>query len=200
MAHHRRHSVYPRVCGGTPLAAAGNRDTVGLSPRVRGNRTSFLCERCATRSIPACAGEPASKYPSCLSSGVYPRVCGGTWRRNCSPPPAWGLSPRVRGNRVCGARMESAPRSIPACAGEPLRSRGIFFLGGVYPRVCGGTHHWDPDATPERGLSPRVRGNPGRNLLHHVQQGSIPACAGEPAPGRSTRPGSKVYPRVCGGT
>ena len=52
--------------------------------------------------------------------------------------------------------------------------------GGVYPRVCGGTHllrwfdYW------LKGLSPRVRGN----LLDTLGQlwvvRSIPACAGEP--------------------
>ena len=50
----------------------------------------------------------------------------------------------------------------------------------VYPRVCGGTHQ-----VPE-GAS--------------ATNGSIPACAGEPAdisPGVCHRP---VYPRVCGGT
>ncbi len=50
------------------------------------------------------------------------------------------------------------------------------------------------------GLSPRVRGNPGLQLLLVVGLGSIPACAGEPTrpAGRSCRP--TVYPRVCGGT
>ena len=74
-------------------------------------------------------------------------------------------------------------RSIPACAGEPLR---VFSI---------------------RGLSPRVRGNL-RVIVEQVRPGSIrgagepsiPACAGEPRT-RSTRgPGRRVYPRVCGGT
>ena len=70
------------------------------------------------------------------------------------------------------------------------------------------------------GLSPRVRGNPAREVRGQVNAGSIPACAGEPCwvcpahsampvypacagePARA-RPGlgtARVYPRVCGGT
>ena len=70
----------------------------------------------------------------------------------------------------------------------------------VYPRVCGGTEFtsW-PDAM-EKGLSPRVRGNLAQAEAERKAEGSIPACAGEPHPGRhSTRP-LPVYPRVCGGT
>ena len=57
---------------------------------------------------------------------VYPRVCGGT--RVLVPPLQekchfQGLSPRVRGNQACSARLK---------LGAPP----------VYPRVCGGTPNW----------------------------------------------------------
>jgi hypothetical protein len=54
--------------------------------------------------------------------------------------------------------------------------------------------------TYRRGLSPRVRGNPGWDLDAAIDARSIPACAGEPPLSicRCPRPG--VYPRVCGGT
>ena len=50
--------VYPRACGGTDYWV--NRSTVqlGLSPRVRGNRTSGPSDRYGRGSIPARAGEP----------------------------------------------------------------------------------------------------------------------------------------------
>ena len=50
------------------------------------------------------------------------------------------------------------------------------------------------------GLSPRVRGNrePNRRTLDAI--GSIPACAGEPAPAPYRCRPYRVYPRVCGGT
>ena len=90
--------------------------------------------------------------------------------------------------------------SIPACAGEPTfpeQSPGTF---EVYPRVCGGTALGLVAAIIEHGLSPRVRGNQELQGLWRSGQGSIPACAGEPAGGNTSTPLSTVYPRVCGGT
>ena len=90
--------VYPRVCGGTPDAPQCYHIWVGLSPRVRGNRSAMWYAPPFSRSIPACAGEPAAAASSRSRSRVYPRVCGGTisWRLNSMY--SSGLSPRVRGN------------------------------------------------------------------------------------------------------
>ena len=66
--------------------------------------------------------------------------------------------------------------------------------------MCGGTTNGRRQQLPIGGLSPRVRGNPDRDIAHWPPCGSIPACAGEPAePGCASRSGW-VYPRVCGGT
>ena len=154
--------VYPRVCGGTPRCVGGRRLGRGLSPRVRGNLPTLRRRRGRSRSIPACAGEPAClSRPGC-NVGVYPRVCGGTtngghmWRCHL------GLSPRVRGNPSAASRSERCCGSIPACAGEPGARPDTGTTSTVYPRVCGGTR-WSLD-TPRigPGLSPRVRGNRGR--------------------------------------
>ncbi len=53
--------VYPRVCGGTATARLCGKWGKGLSPRVRGNRPGNVLYQGNTRSIPACAGEPALK-------------------------------------------------------------------------------------------------------------------------------------------
>ena len=53
---------------------------------------------------------------------------------------------------------------------------------------------------PDRGLSPRVRGNPERRIIVHSHIGSIPACAGEPTTSFVPPVTTEVYPRVCGGT
>ena len=114
--------------------------------------------------------------------------------------PAWGLSPRVRGNRARHRGPEPGPGSIPACAGEPEGALLLARVRGVYPRVCGGTYlcqSWLPHA---EGLSPRVRGNPGVLPGRRQHAGSIPACAGEPAPRTDGSVPIRVYPRVCGGT
>ena len=90
--------------------------------------------------------------------------------------------------------------SIPACAGEPRRRWTRLRHAGVYPRVCGGTAVSLPRRARQRGLSPRVRGNLGAHQRLKLDDGSIPACAGEPV--RESGGGEQmgVYPRVCGGT
>ena len=70
----------------------------------------------------------------------------------------------------------------------------------VYPRVCGGTLLAPDVADSLFGLSPRVRGNPGRRHHRGRRRGSIPACAGEPGWWRISAAAKRVYPRVCGGT
>ena len=113
-------------------------------------------------------------------STVYPRVCGGTTRKEGCSAYASGLSPRVRGNQSGQRKPTGQNRSIPACAGEPWPAHHSADSGWVYPRVCGGTRN---------GRGGQLDPN-----------GSIPACAGEPPfdPRRWDR--RAVYPRVCGGT
>ena len=151
-------------------------------------------------SIPACAGEPPIEL---LKSGplrVYPRVCGGTYYvryvRCCRD----GLSPRVRGNQHFRAGDDTGIGSIPACAGEPVTICVLSVSERVYPRVCGGTYRSTPASRPQRGLSPRVRGNHHPALSPGALPRSIPACAGEPSNSRTHASQFRVYPRVCGGT
>ncbi len=133
--------VYPRVCGGTQREARPRAEGQGLSPRVRGNHAPFDLEYPRAGSIPACAGEPVSGGREVAGRGVYPRVCGGTQILPEDPYGLHGLSPRVRGNLVRTKVMIGPLRSIPACAGEPVRCRRTHGIAAVYPRVCGGTPH-----------------------------------------------------------
>ena len=151
-------------------------------------------------SIPACAGEPTPGAVFRERPEVYPRVCGGTARIQLERAHDRGLSPRVRGNPVWEDDATTPGGSIPACAGEPVRSRSRPIRSTVYPRVCGGTGCPAPSAASRRGLSPRVRGNHASPALGNLGGRSIPACAGEPLPGGRTRRQESVYPRVCGGT
>ena len=172
--------VYPRVCGGTFVLSLDSPPARGLSPRVRGNPSDGLALYLRRRSIPACAGEPGGRVRAEGAAEVYPRVCGGTLGRDASRIACTGLSPRVRGNRRARPSATPDDGSIPACAGEPLGPSTAPSLTRVYPRVCGGTHWLCVWLLPDRGLSPRVRGN--RNGAGRDQScaGSIPACAGEP--------------------
>ena len=192
--------VYPRVCGGTDQGVQDDALVCGLSPRVRGNPVTVMSAIDRFRSIPACAGEPTSRSRIIWVAWVYPRVCGGTYRRRMRRACQMGLSPRVRGNRR-GIRSPSPrSRSIPACAGEPTWPSARWHPWWVYPRVCGGTQDSSITGTPVRGLSPRVRGNRDAQSLGRGCLGSIPACAGEPIDRPWRPPRKRVYPRVCGGT
>ena len=66
--------------------------------------------------------------------------------------------------------------------------------------MCGGTRSRLIARTETKGLSPRVRGNPLPAHRQNGDQGSIPACAGEPIRRLPSLQHETVYPRVCGGT
>ena len=199
-ARARRARVYPRVCGGTIRSIRRIGMSMGLSPRVRGNRNPDLIFFGGSGSIPACAGEPRSSTRGCQTSRVYPRVCGGTKHARTHNVPCSGLSPRVRGNRDRDPGAADCRGSIPACAGEPSRGWARWLQSAVYPRVCGGTPTDPRVDTLAEGLSPRVRGNRGPAMSSGVTSGSIPACAGEPGVAEALGIDVRVYPRVCGGT
>ena len=145
-------------------------------------------------------GEPRPCCRRRTAHRVYPRVCGGTHKRELIPTKGTGLSPRVRGNPCGGHAKMVHIGSIPACAGEPPAIGRSSHIRWVYPRVCGGTKRTDPDEMEGWGLSPRVRGNLRGFMSSVFPEGSIPACAGEPSSTISWRAVERVYPRVCGGT
>ena len=191
--------VDPRVCGGAHRSPAPCISSQGRSPRVRGSRRRGGGHGRREGSIPACAGEPPPRGLNRGHPGVDPRVCGGARHRNDVIGVDGGRSPRVRGSHAELDRGPGEFGSIPACAGEPVGALAVLHDDRVDPRVCGGA----VDATgPQRGgsgRSPRVRGSPGAGWARPCASGSIPACAGEPAPPRSTPEPRRVDPRVCGG-
>ena len=167
---------------------------------MRGNQGFPAPDPINTGSIPAHAGEPCRRSSRHGLIRVYPRACGGTVRFAITVGSAVGLSPRMRGNRRGRVHHVGHPGSIPAHAGEPAASFRLSRSTGVYPRACGGTRHAPEPRDNRAGLSPRMRGNharPGR--ASHLQR-SIPAHAGEPPHSVTSRMGSRVYPRACGGT
>ncbi len=188
------------MCGGTLDETINEWTTKGLSPRVRGNRGQPPRCRWLSGTIPACAGEPG---PFCVQTCClrdYPRVCGGTIPAISTKKREWGLSPRVRGNRLANRLKAFALGTIPACAGEPRRPRRLEGRQWDYPRVCGGTRICRSSAESLTGLSPRVRGNQHQHWNDSKIPGTIPACAGEPLPVGSACQPRGDYPRVCGGT
>ena len=192
--------VYPRACGGTVTLGQRLGYHLGLSPRVRGNRSLVRPLEWPHRSIPARAGEPGGTTANRYRGKVYPRACGGTDFQPGPASPRHGLSPRVRGNRPGRRSAERRSRSIPARAGEPRLSSALPPQIPVYPRACGGTSTVKPACAGAEGLSPRVRGNPMRLRATARLCGSIPARAGEPLFPICATFLYEVYPRACGGT
>ena len=208
----------PRVRGnpGRNGLAQSSKAICGLSPRVRGNLrgTHLTSDQVAHRSIPACAGEPASKSDRsahCITGSIP--ACAGEPRGVLHVTEVCmriGLSPRVRGNplQLCPNSSCRKIRSIPACAGEPhlqplqtlqVKSRSI-------PACAGEPFRWGSRAKDHNGVYPRVCGGTPTRPLHEAEFSaarSIPACAGEPSLEcgiRYQRLKRRVYPRVCGGT
>ena len=111
-----------------------------------------------------------------------------------------GLSPQARGNQFRLFAGRAASRSIPAGAGEPFKVIIERPCTQVYPRRRGGTST-TPDFDDDiPGLSPQARGNPLKEMGPREDQGSIPACAGEPKSAGMWAATTKVYPRRRGGT
>ena len=131
--------VYPRVCGGTRRRGQAAQPCKGLSPRVRGNRSSTRSPSFVQGSIPACAGEPPAPWLRQPRSWVYPRVCGEPPDRQRCRVDWMGLSPRVRGNPDAVQHAGIFGGSIPACAGKPPLGTQLPGRPRVYPRVCGET-------------------------------------------------------------
>ena len=111
-----------------------------------------------------------------------------------------GLSPRLRGNPHVVLADDQLLGSIPAPAGEPSPAPARSGPRGVYPRACGGTDVIRLYLESKNGLSPRLRGNPGRGRWQHYLFRSIPAPAGEPVGVAVGYQVDQVYPRACGGT
>ncbi len=171
----------------------------GRSPRVRGSRRRSGGRRGRSGSIPACAGEPRERALRSSAWWVDPRVCGGAGEVLGDTRYGKGRSPRVRGSLTAVGEEERRAGSIPACAGEPRRREGRGGCGWVDPRVCGGATAQSPSPVCPGGRSPRVRGSLREDALAVLRAGSIPACAGEPAPVAAVSRSCRVDPRVCGG-
>ena len=190
--------VHPRVCGEALTGGRARKEARGPSPRVRGSRPRRVPEDAACGSIPACAGKPDYRRWNADQQRVHPRVCGEAGAILAPWHVARGPSPRVRGSRERPSDAVRGEGSIPACAGKPVSASTPCGSCRVHPRVCGEAGRLEGRGRPAQGPSPRVRGSHCRTIHPREGDGSIPACAGKPAPGRRPRTDHRVHPRVCG--
>ena len=195
-----RRPVYPRPRGGTTASAAASMSASGLSPPTRGNHNAASYIERPRGSIPAHAGEPATRCHKSFRARVYPRPRGGTFGVIVRMPGRKGLSPPTRGNRRRSSPYDMVMRSIPAHAGEPLASGGTPISRAVYPRPRGGTPPSPRAGREAEGLSPPTRGNPDGDPRPSKPFRSIPAHAGEPTRRKPCAREPRVYPRPRGGT
>ena len=168
---------------------------MGLSPRVRGNPSGLPLIAYSPQGLsPRVRGNHAPVTSACFRR-VYPRVYGGTLYDHIrSPSNHKQVYPRVYGGtQVLPFGVEGKDyRSIPACTGEPGSGSG--------------------SSRSVRGLSPRVRGNPGGSVqevyprvyggtIYTRRAGLSPRVRGNRRYCRSSRSSApEVYPRVYGGT
>ena len=131
--------------------------------------------------IPAYAGNTLGKRRDETKRQDHPRVCGEHCRGVLHGRPSKGSSPRMRGTPTCRASVSLSGGIIPAYAGNTRTVRRIRLQAGDHPRVCG--EHKNPrvNCRDFTGSSPRMRGT----LRHHcgqfVNDGIIPAYAGNTA-------------------
>ena len=172
--------AHPRVCGATFATLRTMALDWGPSPRVRGNLFWTFEQLFSLGPIPACAGQPSLIAWGTFPPWAHPRVCGATLLNRVHACSAGGPSPRVRGNLSQAAPAAAQPGPIPACAGQPERSKMPPSAIKAHPRVCGATAVCCDGRQSEPGPSPRVRGNPHLKGRVTVPMGPIPACAGQP--------------------
>ncbi len=183
--------VDPRVRGAALRKLPKGGRSSGRSPRARGSPVPQPHLLAASRSIPACAGQPGRYADTACRHGVDPRVrgaagrsCRGRWGRE-------GRSPR-------GGDNVNRHGSIPACAGQPTGESRLFHLSQVDPRVRGAAEDRLFVAVIKAGRSPRARGSLLVRSLTTSTAGSIPACAGQPIRRCDKSFFSWVDPRVRG--
>ena len=186
--------------GAAPCRPEGWRGRAGLSPQVRGELDRNHRLEANERSIPAGAGGASAPDTDRPAPWVYPRRCGGSCWRTGTHTGLRGLSPQVRGEHLDG-RLGAAPGgSIPAGAGGAIHRKLVLLSTGVYPRRCGGSASVTTRIGLARGLAPQVRGELALAGDPRHRPGSIPAGAGGARTCAGPRPGSRVYPRRCGGS
>ena len=126
--------VYPRWRGEHIQRKLRNLRRNGLSPLAQGTLYVYFCVRCASRFIPAGAGNTSPSTPVSKLISVYPR-----WRREHAElepalPLLPGLSPLAQGTLSPMLPRSIFRRFIPAGAGNTPTYLLVSRTDAVYPR------------------------------------------------------------------
>ena len=111
-------AVHPRASGEHSASLNVSPKTTGSSPRERGTRPPSMASLCASRFIPARAGNTAGDEGDVGAAAVHPRASGEHCCTLAGLDLSNGSSPRERGTRLLGRGVCLEPRFIPARAGN----------------------------------------------------------------------------------
>ena len=189
---------HPRICGEHIQNNFHRLSGWGSSPHMRGTLVARLYQHSRIGIIPAYAGNTVLAMAYERGRTDHPRICGEHRCIAASSCFLWGSSPHMRGTLWPSDRGLSSNGIIPAYAGNTR-----FFMWSMnvcrdHPRICG--EHATHSAVPSghRGSSPHMRGTLVAFVVHVVEQGIIPAYAGNTADKMIHRATVGDHPRICG--
>ena len=185
--------------GGNATPYTRPRASSGSSPLARGKLTTAEKESRRDRIIPACAGETQYYSRRVPQFWDHPRLRGGNLNAAASASTSMGSSPLARG-KLGGVEHESEhARIIPACAGETRARTRACAISRDHPRLRGGNGRKTKGRVAPAGSSPLARGKLLDAVDETLDEGIIPACAGETATACGSSTGAWDHPRLRGG-
>ena len=189
--------VHPRACREHTATVDGSSCSHGPSPRVQGTLDRCRPRKADLRSIPARAGNTATRTTRSRPATVHPRACREHRAIRSREGVNIGPSPRVQGTPIEMLDVPGRQRSIPARAGNTTKCSRWRQRRAVHPRACREHPRARALLLLLIGPSPRVQGTPQHLPSPVPAPRSIPARAGNTVALRFRRHGSAVHPRAC---
>ena len=170
----------------------------GSSPHARGTPSVTGSHTRRGGIIPACAGNTDCCWSLSCRSEDHPRMRGEHPHTVCVRLTKKGSSPHARGTLAGSIRDIPRLGIIPACAGNTYWRQRVRGLRGDHPRMRGEHGYACLLVLRKWGSSPHARGTHNVTVDISLDQGIIPACAGNT--GFLSRPaeGSRDHPRMRG--
>ena len=192
--------AYPRGCGENGYSVPEMEFTLGLPPRVRGERSADERHLWPAGLTPAGAGRTSTRPPPHGGAWAYPRRCGENKSSKSSRPNAKGLPPQVRGELLHHVHVVDDDGLTPAGAGRTDACSARAWPTWAYPRGCGENDKPSAPRPSLYGLPPRVRGEQRDTGQPVVGLGLTPAGAGRTGWPTTCAEPSWAYPAGAGRT
>ena len=109
---------HPRACGEHLWLVMTLIADAGSSPRLRGARWYYRCDKRNAGIIPALAGSTCADEVGALPTRDHPRACGEHVKDGKRQYKGEGSSPRLRGAPIWSLVILLLDRIIPALAGS----------------------------------------------------------------------------------